>query len=45
VNLKAIPFAPVISPKNVNDDRSELQKQEYERLSPDNKNKIFGLNY
>ena len=45
VNLNAIPFAPVISPKNVNDDRSEFQKQEYERLSPDNKNKIFGLNY
>ena len=45
VNLNATPLGPIISPKNVNDDRSELQKQEYERLSPDNKNKIFGLNY
>ena len=42
--IKITPSAPIISPKNVGDDRSELRKSEQERLSPDNKNKIFGLN-
>lgn len=43
VNTNMTPLAPVISPNNVGDGRSEFQKNQDDYNSPDNKNKIFGL--